>query len=55
MAFREKVPFGYLTIQEYAKREGISVDTVRRMIKTNLIDFVRGNLRIFIPAKCEKK
>lgn len=54
MAFKERVPNGYLSVRSYAQSRRMSVKTVRRMILAGDLVVKRGRWRWFIKVEDEK-
>lgn len=54
MAFKERIPKGFLSVRSYAKRMRVSTRTIMRMIENNELDVKRGRWRWFIKVEDEK-
>jgi hypothetical protein len=50
VAFKERVPVGYVSVLTYAQNRRLSVKTVRRMILSGDLVVKRGRWRWFIQA-----
>jgi hypothetical protein len=54
MPFKERVPLGFISIENYAKQYDISKRTIRRRIEAGEIKARRGRWRWFIKVGEEK-
>lgn len=51
MAFKERIPKGFLSVRSYAKKMSVSTRTIMRMIENKEIAVKRGRWRWFIKVE----